>query len=289
MKPSTRTVPLAALLVASASAQTSTMVNDPLDTSVTTVYYSVCPTALTTTTTLSSTITYCPGPNCHGGGPQITAPPQGPYYGSEILAFTTTGPDGKVSEYHEFLTVYDQICSDGTGMEQATYTITEACPCHMTKNPMTLPEGFTTTSLLQLLALPVPTQQSPRLLAPIQALALVQGPDLAQGQALVLVQALVQAPVQVPALALGLVLARAPALNQALVLDQALALGLVQALVQDRAPVLVRASALALGLVLVLVQAPVQARALAAAQVLKQIQALIRTLVHEVGPVQVQA
>ncbi|EXJ71125.1 uncharacterized protein A1O5_06119 [Cladophialophora psammophila CBS 110553] len=145
MKRPTRTnLTLAALLIAAANAQTSTVINDPADTAATTVYYSVCPTALTTTTTLSSTITFCPGPNCNGGGPVITPPPTGPQ-GTEILSYTTTLPNGDVEEIHEYLTVYHQICSDGQSIGQATYTITEACPCEATTNPTSIPEGFTTT------------------------------------------------------------------------------------------------------------------------------------------------
>ncbi|KIW94641.1 uncharacterized protein Z519_04617 [Cladophialophora bantiana CBS 173.52] len=145
MKRSTRTnLPLAVLFIAAAKAQTSTVINDPADTGATTVYYSVCPTALTTTTTLSSTITFCPGPNCNGGGPVITPPPTSPR-GTEILSYTTTLPNGDVEEIHEYLTVYHQICSNGQSIGQATYTITEACPCEATTNPTSIPEGFTTT------------------------------------------------------------------------------------------------------------------------------------------------
>ncbi|OCT54528.1 hypothetical protein CLCR_00892 [Cladophialophora carrionii] len=146
MKRSTRAMPVAALLLAAANAQTTTVVNDPADTDATTVFYSVCPTALTTTTTLSSTITFtCPGGQCPGG-PVITAPPNpnGPRT-TEILAFTTTLPDGSVQEIHEYITIYPAICSGGSSIGQATYTITEACPCEATRNPASIPAGFTAT------------------------------------------------------------------------------------------------------------------------------------------------
>ncbi|ETI27027.1 hypothetical protein G647_10126 [Cladophialophora carrionii CBS 160.54] len=146
MKRSTRAMPVAALLLAATNAQTTTVVNDPADTDATTVFYSVCPTALTTTTTLSSTITFtCPGGQCPGG-PVITAPPNpnGPRT-TEILAFTTTLPDGSVQEIHEYITIYPAICSGGSSIGQATYTITEACPCEATRNPASIPAGFTTT------------------------------------------------------------------------------------------------------------------------------------------------
>ena len=137
---------LAALLAAVADAQTSTIINDPLDQAVTTVYFSVCPTAATTTVTLPSTVTFCPGDGCNGGGPTITAPPN-PHdaaHTSTVLEITITGADGKVTELNEYLTVYDAPCTKGPGMCQATYTITEECPCH-TRNPEVLPTGFTTS------------------------------------------------------------------------------------------------------------------------------------------------
>ncbi|KIX06917.1 uncharacterized protein Z518_04893 [Rhinocladiella mackenziei CBS 650.93] len=144
MKQYTRTIPIAALLAASANGQTTSVVGDLQSNGTTTVTHSVCPTALTTTTS-PSTITYCPGLGCNGGGPRITPPSQGPYGGSEVLVFTTTGPDGNFSEYREFLTVYDQICPAGACIKQATCTIMEECPCHVTKNPSSIPSGFTTT------------------------------------------------------------------------------------------------------------------------------------------------
>ena len=152
MRRAARSLPIAAILAASAQAQT-TVVNNPADTSVTTVFYSVCPTATSTTITLPNTLTLCPGANCGGGSPVITGAPGAgsgaggviPGIGSEIIAFTTTGTDGLVTEYHEYETVYQQMGS--TGLQQVTYTITEACPCQGTRNPYSIPEGFTTTVL----------------------------------------------------------------------------------------------------------------------------------------------
>ncbi|KAJ9606331.1 hypothetical protein H2200_009292 [Cladophialophora chaetospira] len=146
MKLSTRDTLLTALLLAAADAQTTTIVNDAQDTGATTITYSVCPTALTTTTTLSSTMTV----TCDNNG-QCTGPPAitgGPILGaqtSEILAYTTTLPNGEVMELHEYMTVYPQICSGGSSIGAATYTITEECPCMETPNPTAIPSGFTTT------------------------------------------------------------------------------------------------------------------------------------------------
>jgi hypothetical protein len=137
---------LVAALAAYASAQsTMTVINDPSDPALTTVYYSVCPTAATTTITLPSTITMCPGPGCNGGEPTITPPPNHDgAYTSTVLQITFTGTNGKVTELNEYVTVYDAPCPNGPGMCQATYTVTEECPCH-TRNPDVLPTGFTTT------------------------------------------------------------------------------------------------------------------------------------------------
>ena len=138
---------LAAVLAAGVNAQATTIINDPNDTQVTTIRYSVCPTAQTTTTTLSSTITFCPGGvDCNGGGqPTITAPPNPDAATSTLIHVTFTGSDGKVTELAEYVTVFDAPCTKGPGMCQATYTITESedCPCHT--NPAALPSGFTTT------------------------------------------------------------------------------------------------------------------------------------------------
>lgn len=138
-------LPLAALLAAGAHAQTSTMVNDPKDTGVVTQYFTICPSTVTNTYTMSNTITVCPGNNCNGGNPPvITVTPIGGRPGgksSEILAFTTTGADGRVTELHEYITVYDQWCTE-SGWQQATYTVTQECPC--STRPTIAPD-FTTT------------------------------------------------------------------------------------------------------------------------------------------------
>jgi hypothetical protein len=135
---------LAAALVALVDAQATTVINDPSDTAITTIFYSVCPTATTITTTLPSTITYCPGEGCNGGGPTITAAPTGALYTSELIHVTFTGADGKVTELEESITVFPAQCPNGPGMCQATYTITEECPCS-SRPAGVLPSGFTTT------------------------------------------------------------------------------------------------------------------------------------------------
>ncbi|KEF62184.1 uncharacterized protein A1O9_00156, partial [Exophiala aquamarina CBS 119918] len=149
MKHTSRFMPIAALLAAGVSAQTSTIVNDPLDTGVLTVTYSVCPTALTTTTTLSSTLTFCGATLCNGASPTITPPPMttpapngniGP-----VLDYTMTGADGKVTVLRQQTWVYDQICSAGNCLEPATYIITETCPCMAHPTATAMPAGFTTT------------------------------------------------------------------------------------------------------------------------------------------------
>jgi hypothetical protein len=142
MTPSAQKLLAAALLLAAANAQ-STVINDPSDTDVTTVTFSTCPTALTTTTTLSSTMTVsCPNGQCNGA--VITAPPKGAQT-SEILAYTTTLPDGSVEEIHEYLTIYPHVVSSGSSIGLATYYLTMTCPCEATRNPADVPAGFTTT------------------------------------------------------------------------------------------------------------------------------------------------
>ncbi|KPI45873.1 uncharacterized protein AB675_495 [Cyphellophora attinorum] len=116
--------------------------------STTTTTYSVCPTASTVTVTLPSTITYCPGASCNvTPTPTITAAPtsipQGGYI-STILDWTFTGSDGKITELHEYATVYPAPCSAGPGMCGATYTITEECPCTAHSSGYIHPD-FTTT------------------------------------------------------------------------------------------------------------------------------------------------
>lgn len=153
MKRTSRFLPLAALLAATANAQSSsTVVNDPSDSSVLTVFYSTCPTAVTTTTTLSSTITFCPGPGCNGGSPTITPPATthsgglvGPIATGPVVDWTTVGPDGKTTVLRTQTTVYDALGADGS-LKPVTYTITETCPClpgHEAEP--TIPAGFTKT------------------------------------------------------------------------------------------------------------------------------------------------
>lgn len=105
----------------------------------TTMTYSVCPTATTTTVTLPSTITYCPGSSCNV--PTIT---QAPAYTSEILDVTFTGSDGSITVLHEYATVYPAACTNGPGMCGVTYTITEECPC-TAHTPGYIHPDFTTT------------------------------------------------------------------------------------------------------------------------------------------------
>lgn len=139
MKRAAQVLPLAAL-AATVSAQTTTIVgDDPNVEGTTTITYSICPTAATLTTTLSSTLTLCPGQNCNGGSPDITmAPGQGGIYEG---GYTTVGPNGESTVYETF---YPATCSTG-GMADVTYMITEACPCEATRASDYLPSGFETT------------------------------------------------------------------------------------------------------------------------------------------------
>jgi len=150
MNRASQILPLA-FLVASVTAQTSTVVIDPNDPGTTTVYYSTCPSVAETTITLASTLTYCPGNNC-GGGPVITpAPgaggtvPDGPL-GTEIIDYTTTGTDGKTTHYQAFETVYSQACPTCPGgLAAQTFTVTEECPCMSARPSTYMPSGFDTT------------------------------------------------------------------------------------------------------------------------------------------------
>jgi hypothetical protein len=118
------TVVPVALLAASVGAQnayTTSTITGPGE-GTTTEYYSLCPSdtgLITVTGTITET--YCPGPNCNG---QPTAGPRSGY--------TTV-----------YTTVWSQFCS--TGLAPATYTITEACPCHGMGQPDYIPQGCTTT------------------------------------------------------------------------------------------------------------------------------------------------
>jgi hypothetical protein len=138
MKRAPRTLPLA-VFAATASAQTTTIVgNDPDVEGTTTITYSICPTAATLTTTLSSTLTLCPGENCNGGSPSITLGPGGGIYEG---GYTTVGPNGESTVYETF---YPATCATG-GLQDVTYMITEACPCEATRVSDYLPSGFSTT------------------------------------------------------------------------------------------------------------------------------------------------
>lgn len=132
-----RSLPLAALLAASAHAQSSTITST----------IPVCPTAASITITLPTTVTFCPGPHCNGGGsgPQITpAPVNGVGMpGVNVGQYTSVGPDGKTTVLGIWETVYNSMCE--TGLVPATYTITAECPCEVTPHPTVMPTGFETT------------------------------------------------------------------------------------------------------------------------------------------------
>ncbi|KAJ9655538.1 hypothetical protein H2198_005629 [Neophaeococcomyces mojaviensis] len=132
----TRNLPLAALLIAAVNAQNPTV----------TSYFPVCPTASSTTITLPTTVTFCPGPHCNGGGsgPVITPPPMNGVGmpGVHIGEFTSVGTDGKTTVLGIYETVYDSMCS--TGLVPATYTVTAPCPCEEPPHPTLMPEGFET-------------------------------------------------------------------------------------------------------------------------------------------------
>ena len=139
MKRANQALPLA-VLAATASAQTNIVVgSNPLLEGTTTITYSICPTAATLTTTLSNTVTLCPGPYCNGGAPTVTlGPGQGGVLGG---GYTTVGPNGESTVYETF---YPATCSTG-GLADVTYMITEACPCEATRASDYIPSGFSTT------------------------------------------------------------------------------------------------------------------------------------------------
>ena len=128
-----RSLQLAALLAASASAQTITST------------IPVCPTASSTTITLPTTVTFCPGPHCNGGGgPMITPAPNGVgQQGIHLGEYTSIGPDGKTTVLGIWETVFDSLCE--TGLVPATWTITEDCGCTEAPAPTVMPVGFETT------------------------------------------------------------------------------------------------------------------------------------------------
>lgn len=135
MQKSNRRIHLAALLAASASAQTITST------------IPVCPTASSTTITLPTTVTFCPGPHCNGGGsgPMVTpAPTNGVgMQGVHLGEYTSIGPDGKTTVLGIWETVFDSLCE--TGLVPATWTITEDCGCTEAPAPTVMPQGFETT------------------------------------------------------------------------------------------------------------------------------------------------
>lgn len=132
-----RSLPLAALLSASAYAQAGTITST----------IPVCPTAASVTITLPTTVTFCPGPHCNGGGsgPQITAPPMNGVGmpGVNVGQYTSVGPDGMTTVLGIWETVYNSMCE--SGLVPATYTITAPCPCEATPHPSVMPAGFETT------------------------------------------------------------------------------------------------------------------------------------------------
>ncbi|KAK5097466.1 hypothetical protein LTS08_006878 [Lithohypha guttulata] len=130
-KRSTRSLQFAALLAATVSAQTITST------------IPVCPTASSTTITLPTTVTFCPGPHCNGGasGPMITHGPGMP--GVHLGQYTSVGPDGKTTVLGIYETVYDSLCE--TGLVPATWTVTHECPCTAAPAPTVIPAGFETT------------------------------------------------------------------------------------------------------------------------------------------------
>lgn len=136
MKRSTRSLQIAALLAATAQAQTVTST------------IPVCPTALSTTITLPTTVTFCPGPHCNGGGPlgpQVTPPPNGVGQpGTHLGEYTGVGADGKTTVLGIYETVYDSLCE--SGLVPATWTITQPCPgtCGQAPHPTVIPDGFET-------------------------------------------------------------------------------------------------------------------------------------------------
>jgi hypothetical protein len=93
----------------------------------TTITYSVCPTATTTTITLPTTITYCPGGFCN-----VT--PTGAIGGTVTTTATTTS----------YITVYPAPCPHKDGLCDASYTIWESCPC-TEHGEGYIPADFTTT------------------------------------------------------------------------------------------------------------------------------------------------
>lgn len=135
MKQAAHTLTLATLLATSVNAQVTTITNDPSDPGVVTSYYSICPTASSTTITLDTTTTICPGPGCAGSTTVYVGP----------VPITTTGLDGRVTIYEEQM--FTAPCPCDGGICDATYTITRECPCTAPAEPTSCPEGFTATAV----------------------------------------------------------------------------------------------------------------------------------------------
>jgi hypothetical protein len=97
----------------------------------TTITYSVCPTATTTTITLPTTITYCPGGFCN------VTPSGG-------IAGTVTNTVTNTATTTSYITAFPCPCQNAPGLCSAQYTIWESCPC--TKHGKGyIPKDFTTT------------------------------------------------------------------------------------------------------------------------------------------------
>lgn len=104
----------AAFLAAGATAQNST--------STKIVYYNTCSTTAGGTVTATDIQTYCPP--CEAAG-------------------MTTFAGGLFTTYQ---TVYSKVCP--TGLEEATYTVTEPCPSTgLAREPSYVPQGFTVTTV----------------------------------------------------------------------------------------------------------------------------------------------
>ena len=92
------------------------------NTTTMTQYYNTCTTTAPATVTDTSTETYCPP--CEAAG-------------------MTTFPGGALTTY---VTAFKQVCP--TGVEEATYTVTEPCPSTgLPRGPSHIPQGFVETTV----------------------------------------------------------------------------------------------------------------------------------------------
>lgn len=104
----------AAFLAVGVTAQNATL--------TTTSYYNTC--IASGIVTATDTLTYCPP--CEAAG-------------------MTSFPGGSLTTY---VTRYSQVCPTGTGLEEATYTVTEPCPSTgLARGPSHIPQGFTVTTV----------------------------------------------------------------------------------------------------------------------------------------------